>query len=146
MDRMCIPQMPSSPHYTVLSWATTIGGGGASSAACIPCPTNYVVFLLLPNLDITLTICLFYSPPCADCHSYIIVACIIVISLLLPLNPLRYNGILICIYYLQLLHFTNSYTSASFAGALRVFFGAGKMHDDRKKSTEELILENQHVN
>ena len=33
--------------------------------------------------------------------------------------------------------------SASSAGAERLFSGAGKMHDDLKKSTDELTLENQ---
>jgi hypothetical protein len=38
---------------------------------------------------------------------------------------------------------------ASSAGAERLFFGAGKMHDDLKKSTNEFTFENQlmiHIN
>ncbi len=100
------------------SQASSIGGGGGRggaqilSAACIHSQLITLLFYL-HNIDIILTFCLFLSPPCADFHSYPIGACIMVISLLLPLRILGYIDMWKL--FLQLLYFRNPCISASHA-------------------------------
>ncbi len=63
------------------------GGGGLRSTPPLEAFAQLTVLLLyLPIMDIILTICFVFSPPCAYFHFYSKTSCMMVTTLLLKLN------------------------------------------------------------